>query len=443
MDINWQIAMTAIKIKKFYKKTGRRPRVDGKMHVAFDKRKVECFNCHNTGHFARECKFKGSKEGNRQETGKGQNFKPVQIEKEALMTIDEEEGKGSALKEQKACGHVDVRMLHQPGLYTNRDHPLKHMEHRDFKETVQSGDLLLLEEVKIVSVEKSVLLVSSDFKMPDENQVLLKVPRQHNMYTFDMKNVVSSKAYTCLLAKASSDEAKLWTGVRSDNGIEFKNRVMLEFCGEKEPGCSCLKKTIAPNTLRPLVHETEPTSTNPVNTGSDNLNTVFEEVTPGNIEANSPSADHEEEVFSDADDDEMPEIRIYYEVDVTTNPTLRIHNVYPQSQILRDPNTPVQRLEALSKKITEAHALGRLLPVQASQVWVLVDLPNGAKVIGKEDGLTMMSFAPVARIEAIVVFGPLHHYGIHSLSDGCLPTSTWCEVFEALMLQKISKEFHG
>ncbi|GJV65614.1 hypothetical protein Tco_1476442 [Tanacetum coccineum] len=32
MDINWQIAMTAIKIKKFYKKTGRRPRVDGKMH---------------------------------------------------------------------------------------------------------------------------------------------------------------------------------------------------------------------------------------------------------------------------------------------------------------------------------------------------------------------------------------------------------------------------
>ncbi|GKB20549.1 hypothetical protein Tco_0854472 [Tanacetum coccineum] len=43
------------------------------------------------------------------------------------------------------------------------------------------------------------------------------------------------------------------------------------------------------------VPATAPTSTNPVNTGSDNLNIVFEEVTPGNIEAISPSADHEEE----------------------------------------------------------------------------------------------------------------------------------------------------
>ncbi|GJR56040.1 putative ribonuclease H-like domain-containing protein [Tanacetum coccineum] len=201
------------------------------------------------------------------------------------------------------------------------------------------------------------------------------------------------------------------------------------------------------------VHITAPTSTNPINTGSGNLNTGFEQVTPGNMEAISPSANHVEEVFSDADDDEMPEIRIYDkssegifeqasfdddgiitdfnnlpdEVDVPTNPTLRIHNAHPQSQILGDPNTPVQTRSSL-KKITEAHALvsyiqaqqrsnhkdqqhclfacflsqfeprkvsealedgswveamqEELLQFKLQQVWVLVDLPNGAKVIG-------------------------------------------------------------
>ncbi|GKA06043.1 ribonuclease H-like domain-containing protein [Tanacetum coccineum] len=52
-----------------------------------------------------------------------------------------------------------------------------------------------------------------------------------------------------------------------------------------------------------------PTSTDPVNTGSSNLNTAFEEVNTGNMKA--VSAQKEDEVFSDDNEDEMPEIRIY------------------------------------------------------------------------------------------------------------------------------------
>ncbi|GJZ04794.1 retrovirus-related pol polyprotein from transposon TNT 1-94 [Tanacetum coccineum] len=56
MDLKWQVAMLSMRVKQFYKKNGRKLIVNGKEHVGFDKTKVECFNCHRRGHFARECR---------------------------------------------------------------------------------------------------------------------------------------------------------------------------------------------------------------------------------------------------------------------------------------------------------------------------------------------------------------------------------------------------
>ncbi|GJS50959.1 hypothetical protein Tco_0624321 [Tanacetum coccineum] len=63
---------------------------------------------------------------------------------------------------------------------------------------------------KVLFTKTECLIVSSDFKMPDENQILLKVPRHHNMYSFDMTTPSPVKGFACLIAKATSDESKLW-----------------------------------------------------------------------------------------------------------------------------------------------------------------------------------------------------------------------------------------
>ncbi|GJV46996.1 putative ribonuclease H-like domain-containing protein [Tanacetum coccineum] len=120
-------------------------------------------------------------------------------------------------------------------------------------------------------------VLSSDFKLLDETQVLLRVPRKDNIYSVDLKSVVPIKGLTCLIAKATIDESNLWHRrlghtnfknmnklvretlledetsrilktfiteienqldhkvkvIRCDNGTEFKNSVMNQFCEMK------------------------------------------------------------------------------------------------------------------------------------------------------------------------------------------------------------------
>ncbi|GKA44841.1 ribonuclease H-like domain-containing protein, partial [Tanacetum coccineum] len=56
LDLRWQVAMLTVRVKKFIQKTGRNLDFKEKQHVSLDKSKIECYNCHRKGHFARECR---------------------------------------------------------------------------------------------------------------------------------------------------------------------------------------------------------------------------------------------------------------------------------------------------------------------------------------------------------------------------------------------------
>ncbi|GJW06459.1 ribonuclease H-like domain-containing protein [Tanacetum coccineum] len=73
----------------------------------------------------------------------------------------------------------------------------------------------------VLFTDSECLVLSPNFKLPDENQILLKIPRQDNMYSFDMKNIVPKDSLTCLVAKATSEESMLWH--RRLGHINFKN----------------------------------------------------------------------------------------------------------------------------------------------------------------------------------------------------------------------------
>nr|GEV39854.1 hypothetical protein [Tanacetum cinerariifolium] len=87
----------------------------------------------------------------------------------------------------------------------------------DFEKLIE--DMLLLVEIqKVMCDKKNIVLFTdtecvvlfSDFKLPDENHVLLRVLREKNMYNVNLENIVPSGDLTCLFAKATLDESNIW-----------------------------------------------------------------------------------------------------------------------------------------------------------------------------------------------------------------------------------------
>nr|GEV91308.1 putative ribonuclease H-like domain-containing protein [Tanacetum cinerariifolium] len=62
----------------------------------------------------------------------------------------------------------------------------------------------------VLFIDTECIVLSFKFKLLDDNQVLLRVPREKNMYNVDLKNIVLSGDLTCLFAKATLDESNLW-----------------------------------------------------------------------------------------------------------------------------------------------------------------------------------------------------------------------------------------
>ncbi|GJT20622.1 putative ribonuclease H-like domain-containing protein [Tanacetum coccineum] len=74
---------------------------------------------------------------------------------------------------------------------------------------------------KVLFTDSECLVLSPEFKLPDANQVLLRIPRQNNMYSFNLENIVPSGGLACLIAKATIDESNKWH--RRLGHVNFKN----------------------------------------------------------------------------------------------------------------------------------------------------------------------------------------------------------------------------
>nr|GFB27233.1 hypothetical protein [Tanacetum cinerariifolium] len=87
IDIKWSTALLSMRADKFWKRSGKKISIQGSDVAGFDKSKVECFNCHKMGHFAKECRAPRSQERGKKENNR-QGSKAKEKTPKELMAID-------------------------------------------------------------------------------------------------------------------------------------------------------------------------------------------------------------------------------------------------------------------------------------------------------------------------------------------------------------------
>ncbi|GJS84168.1 ribonuclease H-like domain-containing protein [Tanacetum coccineum] len=174
IDLKWQLALLSMRTRRFFQKIGRKITINGSDTAGYNKSKVECFNYHKIGHFARECR------GPRNQDSRNMN------QDSSRKTINVEETSSKAMFDLSNSG---LEEFQQPEFKGYGPKPSKIVSEDISNEVRESLDAPLVKKVMLDNkLEKKTIfptLAKIEFVRPKQQEKPVRKPVKYaEMYRY-------------------------------------------------------------------------------------------------------------------------------------------------------------------------------------------------------------------------------------------------------------------
>nr|GEV00235.1 ribonuclease H-like domain, reverse transcriptase, RNA-dependent DNA polymerase [Tanacetum cinerariifolium] len=426
MDLKWQVVMLSMRVKRFYKKTGKRLEFNRKEQVGFDKTKVECFNCHRRGHFARDyrsARNSGNKSRDaRNVVYKGRNNGTRHTKEEDKNTLIVQDG----LSTYECSYQVDEEATDFALMAFTSNPSSSSCSNSKFKK----------KEVLVVKEEEVTETVfdnrSSDAKNSLANDWFKKGERYHavplpltknymhlsfaglddSIYTFKISEIVTSvtkyekdapKTSTACVDKPKEDRSSaLLIQDWDTDKVKLRAKSSDDKATDDKP-----KSDIGSKTVEELVNKEDQAYRVELDRlmsqekeASNAVDALRKESEQGCMDqrgaTNAGSTNPVNTVSAEADFNNIDSSTI-----VSHIPTHRVHIDHPKNKILGDPKSAVQT-RGMEKKTSGAHAL-----IEPKKLAQDLNDKNWVKIKQSEKGIFISQVKYVAKILKKFVFSSI------------------------------------